>query len=204
LAHLLVYTAVFNVPWYHWYYAPQLVAMAVLAALAVDYALPERWTTQSVRSRPLASGVAVLGLVSLVMGATQVSSGYRFYNYDEAAHWINENTPEDATVAISEFGLFGWQVDRRLIDYVGLLHERDLEGIRNGDLSEWLGREQPDYWVTRNPPLRDWETDAISEPWFPDAYRPVHEIDTVDDPVRLRIYERYRSVEDARELSEPT
>ena len=41
----------------------------------------------------LGAGVALGAIVVLSLGATNVSSGWRFYNYATAAHWLNDNTP---------------------------------------------------------------------------------------------------------------
>ena len=198
-AHHLMYGLILRVPSYPWYYVPQLAALAVLAGLAVGEAVALVRRHQLV-PRLAGGAVAVLAAVTLWLGATDVFTGWRFYNYAGAAEWVNENTPEDSTVAITEFGLFGWEVERPIVEYVGLLSDESVDDLRNHDLVAWIERNEPEYWVVHEPPWLLWETEALNQPWFLQAYRAVHEIGPGRDIQTVRIYERYRTIEEAKAL----
>ena len=61
------------------------------------------------------------------------------------------------------------------------LDNRDVPALKRRDLTSWLARDRPDYWIVHGP---TWPFErAMATPEFKDHYRQVVEIDT---PYSLR------------------
>ena len=127
--------------------------------MAWRWAFIRRTDSCRVRGAVLALGAIVV----LSLGATNVFSGWRFYNYATAAHWLNDNTSH-TEVAITEFGLFGWEVGRPLVEYVGLLSAQSVEDLRNHGLVARAERAR--LLGGARAPWVPWETEALNHPWF--------------------------------------
>ena len=140
--------------------------------------------------------LALGAIVVLSLGATNVFSGWRFYSCATAAHWLNDNTHSHTEVAITEFGLFGWEVDRPLVEYVGLLSAQSVEDLRNHGLVARAERAR--LLGGARAPLGAVGDRGPQPPVVPAAHRPVHEIGPDPDIQTLRIYRRVRPIDEAQ------
>jgi len=65
------------------------------------------------------------------------------------AHWIDDNTPQDALVATHDIGALGYFADRSLLDLAGLISPEVIPFLWDGDrLGEYLNVRGADYLVT--------------------------------------------------------
>lgn len=214
---VLAYGVVIKPPSYHWYYGPQLVLMVlcggvtiavVSRAAAVNVVRINagadrqkqvgRWFKTRLSNRRRASAAAFV--VALLMTSVISAFGWRDIirgddrpSYLDAASWLERNTGEGSTVAMTEIGIVGWYSGREMVDFLGLLSEDSVEELSRGDSVSWLSREEPDYWFVHKPQWPGME-DAVSEPWFTLAYRPVW----TDETGTLIAWERFRSIADAK------
>lgn len=84
--------------------------------------------------------------------------------YFELAHWLRDNTPEDAMVAALDIGAIGYGSDRTVLDLMGLVSPEILElgqemGFEELVVSgDWLaaGSRAPDYLVDRSEGAPRW------------------------------------------------
>lgn len=203
----LVYALVLRPPAYLWYLAPTYWALAILAGLAAGAA--GRGARRLVGDRLGSRGAAaarVLGAAAVCVPVVLLSLGGQrrgdlYLGYREAAAWLEDNTPADASVAATEIGVLGWASGRPVVDYLGLLDEQSVQEVGRGDLASWLDREQPDYYV-QHLPVWDLEVPSASRDWFARAYRPVFE-STEDGWSRVRVFERVRTRGEAVTVSDP-
>jgi hypothetical protein len=199
--HLLAYGIVLNVPAYYWYYAWEIFTLAVLAALAISWAIERAVASlPGIRGRQVRlAAIASLGVLCIVAAAsTTAYTSNHEEHYVAVGRWLAANTSPDARVAATEIGTTGWYSQRPMVDYLGLLSTTSITEVDRGDLLSWLEREQPDYWVVHSP-LWPFEV-AATQPWFSLAYEQVYVGDPIGDSgtARLVVYRRVRSVEDAK------
>ena len=65
------------------------------------------------------------------------------------AHWVNQNTPEDALIAAHDIGAIGYFGDRDLVDLAGLISPDVIPFIREEDqLAAFLDSKSVDYLIT--------------------------------------------------------
>ena len=84
--------------------------------------------------------------------------------YFELAHWLRDNTPEDAVVAALDIGAIGYGSDRAVLDLMGLVSPEILELAQEMGFEElvesgdWLavGSRAPDYLVDRSEGAPRW------------------------------------------------
>jgi hypothetical protein len=136
-----------------------LLAATIAAGLDVVLSLPRPGKART---------AAAYALVAIVLLATHMSLGntelriarivlpalqrhnYLSQNYEELGRWFAENTPPDASIAISDVGAVGYFSQRTIIDMFGLIdpHIGRLRGRMHykADPSYVLGRH-PDYIV---------------------------------------------------------
>lgn len=106
----------------------------VLASLAVLFAF-------------LVTGAAEWRIAQLVMPAVR-SHDYLPQNYEELGLWFRDNSPPDATVAISDVGAFAYYSGRRVLDMFGLVspHIARLKGrLHFKSDPEYILGSDPDY-----------------------------------------------------------
>jgi len=143
------------------FYAHLLPVLAAMLAAGLDMllAIPRPGSLRA---------LFVYGLVSAALVATLMSVGntelrvarivlpalarhnYLSQNYEELGLWFRDNTPPEATVAISDVGAVGYFSERRILDMFGLIdpHIARLAGRMHykADANYVLGR-RPDYIV---------------------------------------------------------
>lgn len=168
LLFIVAYGIVLDVPAYPWYYAFPWFLVTVFAAAGMGRLAA--W-----RSRASLIVVVALAAVLCLVGWSGIRSGQKptYHAYWEIGEWLRGNTSLDASVAASEIGIIGWASDREMIDYLGLLDPQSAEELGKGDVTSWISRRTPDYWVRFEPPIRV-ERPVTNQPWFPYAYRPTH------------------------------
>lgn len=155
-AHYVVYGSL-KVPGYHWYYAPELLAVAMLAGVGV-------WTLTRTPVVTLASLAVAIALLSpRTPGPTKPE-------YVALGKWLAAHTQPRDRVAATEIGIIGWYSHRPIIDYLGLLDTRAAHDLEHHRLTAWLSRTRPDYWVVHEP---SWifETPGLHTQLFRDHYR---------------------------------
>jgi arabinofuranosyltransferase len=158
--------AAWHLPGYDWYYAPAMFAALVLAAVAVG---------ALARLIPVV-GPALLVAAVLMVGLVHSPEPRRYGEYEVAAAWLEENTRPSATVAATEIGVLGWHLDRPIVDYLGLLDERAVDELEERDVTSWLERTRPDFWLLHDP-LWHFEA-ATSTDFYQDRYSVVFRVAT--------------------------
>ena len=174
ILQLIAYGNLLVVPFYHWYFGPQLVAISALVGITVGWAF-----THIMKSplNALASAVAIVVFTYMVISSATLAKGAptmiytRQTSYEAAAQWLDTNTPTKATVAATEIGYIGYYSHRQMIDYLGLLNNRTAKWTEQANFYNWLFYYKPDYWVVHNP---FWAfEEAVQLPWFHTAYSKV-------------------------------
>lgn len=152
LIFLAAFYVLFNIPSYHWYYAPFVYFLFVSLA----HGLPDTpWT---------------LGAASLVLLAMLYATAMELHAIDKGtqpyiaiAQWLDSNTPPAATIAAVETGHLGWYCNRRLIDMVGLTTPRNGTYTAHRDFKSWM-LDHPDYVVVHPLNPFPWERVALESP----------------------------------------
>ncbi|MEZ5965018.1 MAG: hypothetical protein R3F56_14380 [Planctomycetota bacterium] len=158
--------AVFDLPPYHWYYAPVFGAVAL--ALATTFATT--WATQ--RPLPMLAGIIVTAASLAVALPELVAPQPSRPNYPLAGVWFAEHTPPDCTIAVADIGIVGFHAyPRRILDMQGLVTAGAAEAIARGDTGWWFDRERPDYVLAHTVPWPDFEVPVLSRPDFLRTYR---------------------------------
>jgi hypothetical protein len=153
---LFAFYVLFNIPAYHWYYAP-IVFMVILYAV---YGMPQNKVGHVI--------VACCVLICLVQASLYLPRLTLVMDYVNVSQWINANTPPDATVEAAEIGTIGWYTHRKVIDILGLTDPKNAVHIEHGDVTSWLREDHPDYIVVHHP-LWAWERVTEGDPHYRDA-----------------------------------
>jgi len=136
----------FNIPDYHWYYAPFIF-------LIVLYAI--RGVPQTTLGRACIVLVVSLSFAATArwMSRTPDLQATGLPNYAAMGTWISKNTRPDAKVAAVETGTLGWYDDRYTDDIIGLTNPPNARRFQHRDLTSWLQDQKPDYVVTHEKPM---------------------------------------------------
>jgi arabinofuranosyltransferase len=191
--HLLTY-AILRIAPYRWYYAPLLPGVILLATFGLEKI--NRWLTSSVGATRRVAPTFVIGFIVLLApimsfgritdyfvsgGESRVMLPIVDWDvYRQVGEWLNQNTPQDATVGVAEVGQVGFYANRWMTDYLGLLQPDVAAMLKRGDLYSWLAEYAPDYLVFqrfRGAPLVLYNYVIENDPWFLAAYQPVAEFD---------------------------
>jgi len=149
---------IFGQWYYSRYYAPLSVLLAVAAAGGFDAIGGARERkTGGLRWEPL--GIAAVSILSsawlfstVVEGAfARAGTSPRY----DAAMWLNQATPSDATIGAFQAGTLGYFTRRRVINLDGVVNPEALQAIRCGRFEEYLARNGvrlivDDRWQLRN------------------------------------------------------
>jgi hypothetical protein len=192
-AHLLGYSLLRVAP-YVWYFAPIIPAVACLAGWGID------WVAQLARERqrlPMSLSIGLtsillaglvatdIRIIAVVNGATppppsdlraKLLPETKVDVYARVGMWIQQNTPPDATLGVTELGVMSYYARRHTVDFLGLTQPGYLDGIRHGDYLQALIREQPDY-VALNSVNAIYDFDPQRSTWYTALYTPVVSFD---------------------------
>ncbi|MCA0452869.1 MAG: hypothetical protein LCI00_02710 [Chloroflexi bacterium] len=190
--HLLAYIIMKIAP-YRWYYAPLVPGAVLLAALGLDY-LTRRLSVRGIRlAGVLVGAIAVFPLIAQLSSFGEISQRIQsggsvdvmlpivdWKAYRETGEWLEQNTPQDATVGVAEVGQIGFYARRYMTDYLGLLQPDVAAGLKRDDFYSWLVGYAPDYLVFqrfRGAALVLYNYVIQDDPWFNANYQPVVEFD---------------------------
>lgn len=192
--------ALLRVPFYHWYAAPAVPALAIAggaglcAAVRALGVLLER--TGGVRARPgplavAAVTAAVALLVSLkplaaLPRTSALNDNVRLYI--ETGRWLAAHTPPRSVVGYYEIGYIGFYGERPMIDALGLIDPSVAPAVVAHDWSRAFRQRRPDYILEK--PGAGLNT-FLAESWFTTEYRPLTELQVGAE--RLRIHQRLRA-----------
>ena len=172
LLQLIAYGNILIVPFYHWYMGPQIVAVSALSAIALSVILAKFRRSLAAKAATIPALILFAFFIyssTTLIGQTGIP--WDQASYMEAAGWLQENTPANATVASSEIGYLGYYSQRQMVDYVGLLSKQAANWVGQGNLFYWIYYYKPDYWIVHNPP---WSLEEATKlPWFQTTYSPV-------------------------------
>ncbi len=149
----------FNIPNYHWYYAPFIFFTAIYAMRGLP---PSR--------------VAHICLALTILECFGASI-YLMRNagappdYIAMGTWLQQNTRPDARIAAVEIGTLAWYDDRYTDDLLGLTNPANAQRVMRHDWTTWLPEQQPDYVVMHEHPAFGEAAAAVSSDY---AYVPVH------------------------------
>jgi hypothetical protein len=163
-----------KVPFYHWYAAPALVALAMMAASGVGGAVALAWLAlPRMGTKPAAGAAIVLALAATGPGLPAATKGRwpipGIAPYEEVGRWLQANTPADSSVAYYEIGYLGYYSRRRIIDPMGLLDPAIVPHVARRDFLWPYEHYRPTYIlelasVTLMHPFK-------AQPWFSQEYR---------------------------------
>ena len=136
-----------------------ILAALIAAGLDLVLRLPRPGTLRALAAYAALAGVLLATLLSVANSELRVARivlpalarhNYLSQNYEELGVWFRENTPPEATIAISDVGAVGYFSERRILDMFGLIdpHIARLHGRMHykGDPRYVLSR-QPEYVV---------------------------------------------------------
>jgi hypothetical protein len=165
LLFLLLLTAfytLFNIPNYHWYYAPFYLILFFYAGAGVGW-LTRRLGAVSRRELRLAGLTTMAVLVGLFivrsfritelrLAATTQPPVYR-----KIGLWMAQTLPPDSRLAAAEVGTLGWHSGLHIIDILGLVTPRNAEFLGQRRFGAWLQHHSPDFVLVHDP---IWESES--------------------------------------------
>jgi len=200
---LLLWTATYLVGYvalgvlrFPWYYTPLAPAFALLIAEGIETVASSvslRRLGLSARRVVFTTFLSVLCLIPNVdwlVKSERTEMGVHSATYVKVGQWLQNHTPPDSSVALTEIGVIGFYSDRTVIDTMGLVSPEMI-----GHLEGWLQTLQfaanyywPDYAVALQGTA--WG-EIVNEQWFKEAYALETRIENSADPVApVSIYRR--------------
>jgi hypothetical protein len=158
---------------YYWYYVPLVPPFLAACGLGIEVSSQSiqalvRRRGRIVREQPVhyrrysswvpwAAASLLLAFVGWQFSdlwRLHLSPDRRIQAYQQAGHWLEENTPQDATVATLEIGIIGYYAGRYMIDFAGLLQPEITAQLANSTNYDKLAAHvskqyQPDFLVVR-------------------------------------------------------
>ncbi len=194
--------AALGVVTYHWYVAPLLWALCLLAGAGAD-SLWCRLSALTLRpGRPSwqagvragLAGLLVVGSVgvnvpALGIAVVREARDPRDVAYSTAGDWLRRHAPAGSSFAAVEAGTIAYRSGLRAIDPLGLVSPGLAERLAEGDTIGWLSATWPDYVVLHEPPVL-LESELLALPEFLMHYAPRHAFTTPHYRYALGIYER--------------
>jgi hypothetical protein len=182
IGYLAIYSALKVAP-FPWYLAPPLTALIFLCSLGIGHLLGdtplERPQIAARNPGFVSHGVGILTGLALIASSwfgisnsTEVHGHPRWSEYHQAARWLAEHTPHDATVATIEIGIIGYYSNRAILDTMGLV-SRDVAQHLTGwsdTLIYSITSHWPDYAIVL--PKTAWDG-VVTQWWFKEHYHPV-------------------------------
>ena len=158
ISHAIAYMAL-GIPRAFWYFAVLVPGFVMGASLGLGKLFhrskPLRYPIGNIIVRW--GGVVFLVGAFWVQGNSLMQQGAnldpRFPSYRAAGLWLQENTPEDASIGLLEFGVIGYYAHpREMIDFTGLLFPKVAAQLSStflySDSAVWVAETfDPDYFV---------------------------------------------------------
>jgi hypothetical protein len=187
-----------QVPFYHWYAAPPVVAVVILAgaglegALAVLTWLASRLEPRAARLPVIAGafGAAWCLVINLgVLRGLPISSlpHPMLQIYEQAGHWLATNTEPDATIGYFEIGYLGYYAQRPIIDPLGLLDPAIPPHIAKLDFL-WAYRQRPPAYILEQ--SGNSYGGIRGTDWFGRDYQPIHTFSHPELLTTLTVFRR--------------
>lgn len=175
-AGLAVAYPLLGVPFYAWYVIPVIASWFLgLAYLLADVlrwivARSASWSGDRRRLQRVEAATAVLLTLLVAVRVLPMVLGYQpaphLEAYRQAAMWIRDTTPPEATVTYYEVGVVGWYSERPLRDLLGLV----TPGASTSDFEAGL-KEHPTEIVLDHTVRR--VGNLPGSRWFRELYEPV-------------------------------
>lgn len=111
---------------------------------------PTGWATRMARPT-LVISIAAVQAMFFILGARTYAGDVAIIETEmvQTAHWLRDNTPPDAILAVHDIGAVGYFSERRLLDLAGLISPDVIPFIRDETrLAEYLDAQGADYLVT--------------------------------------------------------
>lgn len=138
---MFAFYVLFNIPPYHWYFAPFILFLILFAVHPIRSNVPGQIALLAIVA------AQTIAAVFMLRAPLQLLT-----NYEHIATWINENTVPSATIAACDIGELGWVAQRKVIDIVGLTEPKNATHIGNHDVTSWLEEDKPDYIMVHDEP----------------------------------------------------
>ena len=200
---------------YYRFMAPALPLLAAL--LAAGLATIWKEISSSGADRKLAVPVLVIVLLAGYLGTYKYEreqlravlpalekGGSLAQSYGRVGVWLEENSPPEARVAVSDIGAIGYFSHRRILDMFGLIDTHIAR--RPGRLHfkcdpQYLLDQNPDYIILvrggdptgQSDYLRIPDREMAALPEFHDKYRPIREMPLPFNGETVVIYQRHRT-----------
>jgi hypothetical protein len=139
----LLYSA-FNLPNYHWYYAPFVFFSLIFFSIGLAGIASRRFEHSA-----LSFSLLIIALVALLV-SNRDKLEYRQKDYDLIADWVKQYTEGDSDIAMVEVGTIGWYSNRKIVDILGLVTPYNAGFIGQRKFHRWLTIYQPDYILVHN------------------------------------------------------
>jgi arabinofuranosyltransferase len=152
LAILWLFYWLFNLPAYHWYYAPFIFFLTIYAVIT---------GTRTKTGLLVFAGVLTVQGLTNAWWLTKSTSGE--HEYARAGNWLSTMTEPHSRVAACEIGELGWTSNRYIIDILGLTTPKNAKYVAERDPNRWLMEDRPDYIVVHKPAWV-WERVAVHSP----------------------------------------
>jgi hypothetical protein len=181
---------ILDLPFYHWFVVPLVLAAQLLIS----------WGVTALLMRFARVAVARAGLLFLAAAIVFASFGQLFQQarlrpypnvvlYREVAHWLKSNARPDASVAYLEIGNLGYYSGLHVVDTLGIASAGVVDHLREGDQLWAYYAYEPDY-IVHNPAFGSMIAFPDTEPWFPLCYQELTRISHSGYPFPLSIYGR--------------
>jgi arabinofuranosyltransferase len=168
---LLAFYRGFNLPSYHWYYAPFFLLLLVFSCAGLE-AIATRLQSRASDHQRAGICLAVIALIALFYWKTMAATGGgRHENYARIGSWIKEHTANSDSVALLEIGTVGWYSERPIIDLLGLVNKYNAGYVGDREPYGWLTHYRPDYILRHQPRWPFEESTRVLE--HLEAYVPV-------------------------------
>lgn len=178
---------VLNVPFYGWYAVIPLatwtmstgMVAAVLWASARSKQGYRVWAVALMVSLVVAGGIAIPQKIRKI----QAGPNAKIAAYLQAAVWLHDHTPPDASIGFIEVGTIAYFSDRHIVDLLGLVTPGTESYLIAHDNAGLFKSLHPDYYI-RNCHFDAWGMNrrVHESPFFQEAYGPVAAFPQDDRP----------------------
>lgn len=196
-----------NVPFYHWYIVPIILALMMAAAAGVAGGVEivrrayRHLSGSHYRSWAVSLFLAVcLVAVSPGLYAEVIYTRDRAANepnpseviYERAGEWLKANTQPADRIGYIEIGYLGYYSQRPIIDALGLVTPDVASHVAARNFGWAYARYRPEYIIINQ--LFQEMAEVKNEPWFQEEYREIASLSQPGYPLPLVIYRRAAAV----------